>query len=311
MFPNLKLILTLLAALTCTGLLAADAAKSVVELHSTMNEGWGSGVLVDVAEYGFKDGVYALTANHVADHDKLEAIVGDKKYPVSTVACDPIWDLALMKIDGLAAADLVTLAPAGEVKPGLDITIYGFPGLVPGKEVQEHDAGKVMVTNFRDLKEACLGSNTCQFGYSGGGVIDEKGLLAGVVTGKAMRLNQIETEPGKVVFVQIRLLRWFLDEHRVAAVEAPKKAAGGKVKLLEFYADFCGPCKLMKPNVEIAAKEIGVELAEFKMEDGATSGDFLNHVVEKIPCVIVLRDGVEVDRHYGVHSSEEIESWCK
>ena len=69
--------------------------------------------------------------------------------------------------------------------------------------------------------------------------------------------------------------------------------------LVDFYADWCGPCKMMAPAVdELAARNIGTALVAKLNTDQApqTSGSFS---IRGIPTVIVFKGGEEVARQSG------------
>ena len=71
---------------------------------------------------------------------------------------------------------------------------------------------------------------------------------------------------------------------------------------VDFYADWCGPCKMLGPIMD----EISNEQSVFKVnvdEDGDLASDY---GVMSIPCVILFKDGKEYARSIGLKSKEEI-----
>lgn len=75
------------------------------------------------------------------------------------------------------------------------------------------------------------------------------------------------------------------------------------IKLLDFYMDTCMPCKTLKPILEQVAETTEVEFinARENVEMSAKYG------IRKVPTVIILKDGEEVDRFTGIKSKQEIE----
>ena len=78
-----------------------------------------------------------------------------------------------------------------------------------------------------------------------------------------------------------------------------------KTVLIDFYADWCNPCKILSPIVEEVAEEndnikvVRVNVANSEnlaMEYGAYS----------IPTLVVIKDGKEINRSIGVISKEEV-----
>ena len=76
--------------------------------------------------------------------------------------------------------------------------------------------------------------------------------------------------------------------------------------LMDFYADWCGPCKTQGPIFEDLANEFK-DKVEFKKINVDKEGDL---VIEKgifvVPTIILEKDGVEVKKWAGVTSKEEL-----
>ena len=71
---------------------------------------------------------------------------------------------------------------------------------------------------------------------------------------------------------------------------------------VDFYADWCGPCKMLSPIMD----EISNEHSVYKInvdEDGELASEY---GVMSIPCVILFKDGKEYKRSIGLTSKEEI-----
>ncbi|MDO5702077.1 MAG: thioredoxin [Lachnospiraceae bacterium] len=75
--------------------------------------------------------------------------------------------------------------------------------------------------------------------------------------------------------------------------------------LVDFWAAWCGPCKMLSPVVE----EISNEVTDFKVA-GCNVDDEMGLArqfrVMSIPTLVVLKEGKEVARSVGVISKEEI-----
>ena len=69
--------------------------------------------------------------------------------------------------------------------------------------------------------------------------------------------------------------------------------------MVDFYADWCGPCKMMSPVIEQLAKEYEGKIKVFKLNvDNAQeiAGQF---GVSSIPTVVFFKDGKVIDRFVG------------
>lgn len=78
------------------------------------------------------------------------------------------------------------------------------------------------------------------------------------------------------------------------------------MEILDFYADWCGPCQMMKPTVEEfkeAHPEIKVIAINIDEEDELAE----KYHVSTIPCLVVLKEGEEVRRAEGVQSLKKLE----
>ena len=79
-----------------------------------------------------------------------------------------------------------------------------------------------------------------------------------------------------------------------------------KVLLLDFYADWCGDCRMMYPVVEEISEEVAGKavVAKFDIEENID----LSHEfeVQKIPTILVYKDGKETARFIEFAEKEEI-----
>lgn len=77
--------------------------------------------------------------------------------------------------------------------------------------------------------------------------------------------------------------------------------------LVDFHADWCGPCKVMAPAVdEFAQANVG-EVLVAKLDTDRNPRTAQQYDIRGIPTLILFRDGQEVDRRTGAISREEIE----
>jgi thioredoxin 1 len=75
---------------------------------------------------------------------------------------------------------------------------------------------------------------------------------------------------------------------------------------MDFYADWCGPCKMQSPIVDALAEELK-DLVEFKKINVDKEGDLaLEKSIMVVPTLILEKDGVELNKWMGVTSKEEL-----
>ena len=78
------------------------------------------------------------------------------------------------------------------------------------------------------------------------------------------------------------------------------------MELLDFYADWCGPCQMMKPVVEEFEKaHPDLEIRRVNIDEEEELAE--KHGVSGIPCLVFLKDGEEVAREVGVVPIKKLE----
>jgi thioredoxin 1 len=75
--------------------------------------------------------------------------------------------------------------------------------------------------------------------------------------------------------------------------------------LVDFYADWCGPCKMLAPTIEeIAAGAVDFLVAKVNVDEAPAVAERFS--VMSIPTLIVLRDGQELSRAVGLRPKDAI-----
>ncbi len=80
--------------------------------------------------------------------------------------------------------------------------------------------------------------------------------------------------------------------------------------LVDFWASWCGPCKMLSPIVEkVAESAEGFKVGKI---DCDAEGDLaVKYQVMSIPCLVVFKNGEEVNRSVGVISEEQVRELVK
>jgi thioredoxin 1 len=83
---------------------------------------------------------------------------------------------------------------------------------------------------------------------------------------------------------------------------------GSGITLVDFYADWCGPCKMLGPIVEEVAKEYDgrVTFAKLNVDDEQELA--IKYQVVSIPMLLLFKDGQKVDASLGLIGADEIKN---
>jgi thioredoxin 1 len=85
--------------------------------------------------------------------------------------------------------------------------------------------------------------------------------------------------------------------------------ASHKPVLVDFYADWCGPCKMMGPLIEQIAGEYGDRVEVGKLDTDANPGVAMRYQVMGIPTLGLFNGGEMVDRLVGYPGPVGVKSW--
>lgn len=77
------------------------------------------------------------------------------------------------------------------------------------------------------------------------------------------------------------------------------------VALVDFYADWCGPCKMVSPIVDEIAEE-NPDIVVGKVNVDEASALAMQYGVVSIPTLVVFKDGKEAERIIGYRPKEDI-----
>ena len=80
-----------------------------------------------------------------------------------------------------------------------------------------------------------------------------------------------------------------------------------KKVLVDFNAEWCGPCKMLKPIIEeFAESNDNVKVVSINVDDADELAE--EYSVFSIPCLVVIEKGKEVKRNVGLISKDDIQS---
>lgn len=81
--------------------------------------------------------------------------------------------------------------------------------------------------------------------------------------------------------------------------------------VVDFWAAWCGPCKMMAPQFELAAGDLEPAVRLAKLDTEAAQDIASRYGIRSIPTLVVFRSGREVGRQAGAMDANTIVRWVR
>lgn len=80
----------------------------------------------------------------------------------------------------------------------------------------------------------------------------------------------------------------------------------GKVVLIDFWAQWCGPCRMMSPIIEELTKEYEGKAIIAKVDVDTNPEISSKYSIRSLPTFLVLKDGEVVEKHVGATTKNKL-----
>ncbi|MFV0287889.1 MAG: thioredoxin [Mycoplasmatales bacterium] len=81
-----------------------------------------------------------------------------------------------------------------------------------------------------------------------------------------------------------------------------------KLVIVDFYADWCGPCKMLEPILDELAKEIE-DLKVVKVDVDEYQEIASEYDVMSMPTMLLFKEGKLIDQKIGLTTKEDLQTW--
>ena len=81
--------------------------------------------------------------------------------------------------------------------------------------------------------------------------------------------------------------------------------------VVDFWADWCGPCKMMAPHFDRVTADMEPEVRLAKLDTESNPHTVSRFQIRSIPTVILFKNGTEVARQAGAMDANRLSSWIR
>lgn len=81
------------------------------------------------------------------------------------------------------------------------------------------------------------------------------------------------------------------------------------VTVIDFFATWCGPCRMMAPIFESVGQKMNDKATFFKVDVDESEDLARKFGVMSIPTLVILKDGNMIEKHVGLMQADALEQW--
>ena len=79
--------------------------------------------------------------------------------------------------------------------------------------------------------------------------------------------------------------------------------------VIDFWAEWCGPCKMIGPILEELDNEMSEKIKIVKVDVDNNNQVAMKYAIRSIPTLIIVKDGAVISQHIGAASKSQLEEF--
>jgi thioredoxin 1 len=99
-----------------------------------------------------------------------------------------------------------------------------------------------------------------------------------------------------------------VDQTTDATFEQDVLKASGPV-VVDFWAEWCGPCRMIAPALEEISKSLGGKVKIVKLNVDENPGTAAKFGIQSIPTLMLFKNGELASRQVGAAPKQKLEQW--
>ena len=98
---------------------------------------------------------------------------------------------------------------------------------------------------------------------------------------------------------------------KVNAQEFENEVMTAAAAVVDFSATWCGPCRMLAPVLEEVSEKLGDRVSFCKVDVDEVPELAVKYKVSSVPCLILLKNGVEVSQSVGFRPAPQVAAWIE
>jgi thioredoxin 1 len=87
--------------------------------------------------------------------------------------------------------------------------------------------------------------------------------------------------------------------------------ASAEPVVVDFWAEWCGPCKMIAPHLEEISGQLAGKVKIVKLNVDENQQTAIRYGVRSIPTLIMFRDGQPIDMKVGAGPKSDLQKWIQ